>query len=93
MRGRIIFTSAPSKPIPGNGQHEEMRTMTTRTFRDHRGDTQNYAAAVALMDEGLREVLHGELAGCTNQEFMEAYSERHLEQFGAGFAPYHGGEW
>lgn len=32
-------------------------------------------AAVALMDDDLRELVHAELAPCTNQAFVERYME------------------
>lgn len=44
-----------------------------------------FSAAVALMDDGIREALHSELAPCTEQEFMDAYAERHKEEFGETF--------
>ena len=46
----------------------------------------DFEAAVILMDDGLREELHSEMAGsCTEQEFLDAYVAAHLrthqEQF------------
>lgn len=43
----------------------------------------DYAAAVALMDDEIREELAAELAPCTDQEFFTAYEEAHLVKFGA----------
>lgn len=40
-------------------------------------------SAVNLMDDDLREELHGELAPCTEQEFFSAYEKAHAERFGA----------
>lgn len=48
-------------------------------------DAGNYAAAVALMDDDLREELHVELAPCTDAEFLAAYMERHAAKFGEAF--------
>lgn len=41
-----------------------------------------YNAAEALMDDGLRERLHGEIAPCTEQQFADAYAEAHASAFG-----------
>jgi hypothetical protein len=48
-------------------------------------DLEHYDAAVALMDDELREELHRELAPCTKEEFLRAYEQRHLEKFGEEF--------
>lgn len=42
----------------------------------------DYEGAVMLMDDDLREELHGELAPCTEQEFFTAYENAHEEKFG-----------
>lgn len=42
----------------------------------------NYEAAVALMDDEIREQLHNELAPCEDQEFFSAYEKAHEEKFG-----------
>ena len=42
----------------------------------------DYDAAVALMDDDLREELNGELAPCTEQEFFGAYEAVHAAKFG-----------
>lgn len=44
-----------------------------------------YAAAVELMDDQIREVLHAEFAPCTDLEFLTAYMERHKEKYGEQF--------
>ena len=44
-----------------------------------------FDAAVALMDDDIREELHRELAPCTDQEFLEAYMKRHEEKYGIVF--------
>lgn len=48
-------------------------------------DIRYYNAAVQLMDDDLREELHAELAPCSDEEFLRAYEERHLERFGEEF--------
>ena len=45
--------------------------------QDEDGRTVDYAAAVELMDDDLREQLHMEMAPCTNQEFYSAYVKAH----------------
>jgi hypothetical protein len=42
-------------------------------------------AAVALMDDDIREQLHEEMAPCTDQEFFTAYEKAHKEKFGEEF--------
>ena len=42
----------------------------------------NYAAAVALMNDEIREELHMKLSPCTEQEFFTAYEEAHVEKYG-----------
>jgi hypothetical protein len=42
----------------------------------------NFDAAVALMDDDIREDLSMELAPCTDQEFFSAYESRHEEKYG-----------
>lgn len=60
---------------------------------DRNGKEIDFDAAVQLMDEDLREKVHGEFSGETEQEFIEAYAEAHIEKFGENFAPYEGGAW
>lgn len=43
----------------------------------------NYDAAVALMDDDLREEVAADLAPCTEQEFFAEYCKRHAVKFGA----------
>ena len=47
----------------------------------------NYKAAESLMDDEIREDLHGDLAPCTDQEFYDAYCEEHKRRFGEEFEP------
>jgi len=47
----------------------------------------DFEAAVMLMDDGLREILHQDLAPCTHQEFYNIYCSRHKKVFGEEFEP------
>lgn len=49
------------------------------------GSEIDFAAAVNLMDDEIREELHAELAPCDDQEFLDAYVERHAEKYGEEF--------
>ena len=44
-----------------------------------------YEAAVALMDDEIREQVHADLAPCTDLEFLEEYMKRHEEKYGIAF--------
>lgn len=44
-----------------------------------------YNAAVALMDDEIRERLHDRLAPCTEEEFLSAYMEEHEKKYGVPF--------
>lgn len=46
------------------------------------GSEVSFEACVNLMDDDIREELHAELAPCSDQEFLDAYIERHAEKFG-----------
>lgn len=46
------------------------------------GNAVSMAAAVALMDDDIREELARELAPCTDQEFFAAYERAHEEKYG-----------
>lgn len=41
----------------------------------------NFDAAVNLMDDDIREMLHEEIAPCTDQEFFDAYCKAHEDKF------------
>ena len=45
----------------------------------------DFGTGASLMDDEIREELHMELAPCTEQEFLDAYVERHAEKFGEDF--------
>lgn len=42
----------------------------------------DYEMAVGYMDDDIREELHSEICGCTEQEFFDAYCKAHEEKFG-----------
>ena len=44
-----------------------------------------FDACVVLMDDEICEELNFEMAPCTEQEFLDAYVERHAEKFGEDF--------
>lgn len=41
----------------------------------------NFDAAVNFMDDEIREMLHEEIAPCTDQEFFDAYCKAHEDRF------------
>jgi len=45
----------------------------------------NYAQAVELMDDEIREDLHRQMAPCSNQTFFDAYCEAHEQKYGEEF--------
>lgn len=45
------------------------------------GKTIDFAAAVNLMDDDIREDLHNRMAPCTDQEFLDAYVEAHAAKY------------
>lgn len=49
------------------------------------GSEIDFDAAVNLMDDEIREELHAELVPCGNQEFLDAYVERHAQKYGEDF--------
>lgn len=64
---------------------ERKQIAADKYVQDEDGRTVNYAAAVELMDDDLREQLHMELAPCTNQEFFDAYVKAHAAKYGEKF--------
>ncbi len=44
-----------------------------------------YNAAVALMDDDIRERIHSELAPCSDEKFLEAYMTEHEKKYGVPF--------
>ena len=48
-------------------------------------DSGLYDAAVALMDDEIREQIHAEMAPCSPVEFLTEYMKRHEEKYGVEF--------
>lgn len=46
------------------------------------GTKVNYDYAVEMMDDEIREELHGEISPCSNQEFFTAYEHKHYLKYG-----------
>lgn len=44
-----------------------------------------FESLVILMDDEIREKLHGELAPCSNEEFLKRYCVEHYKKFGEKF--------
>lgn len=53
-----------------------------KTVINKSGTEINWDAAVMLMDDGIREALHNEMAPCTEQEFFTAYETAHAAKYG-----------
>lgn len=60
---------------------DELAKLADKYVQDEDGRTVDYAAAVELMDDDLREELHMEMAPCSNQEFYDAYVKAHAAKF------------
>ena len=60
---------------------EELEKQASQYVEDEDGRTVDYAAAVELMDDDLREQLHREMAPCSNQAFYAAYVKAHAEKY------------
>lgn len=52
---------------------------------DRDGRPVSYEAAVNLMDDELRELLHANLTPCSEQEFFDAYLDAHCIKYGEEF--------
>lgn len=50
-----------------------------------RGYSVDFDECVQYMDDEIREKLHMEIGGCTEQEFLDAYCEEHEEKYGEEF--------
>jgi hypothetical protein len=62
--------------------HQAQETLMQVMLNDQPID---FNAAVALMDDDIRERLHGEMAPCSDQEFIDAYAKAHQDAFGEVF--------
>lgn len=56
-----------------------------KTVKDIYGNNIDFDVTVMLMDDEIREELHLELAPCTDQEFYDAYVDRHEEKYNCEF--------
>ena len=56
--------------------------MEIKMVINQEGAKINFDAAVALMDDEIREQIHDELAPCTEQEFFAAYEKAHAAKYG-----------
>ena len=52
-----------------------------KTVVNEYGVNIDYDFAVSMMDDDLREEIHGELAPCTDQRFFDEYVKRHEQKF------------
>lgn len=50
-----------------------------------RGYSVDFNVCEQLMDDEIREKLHSEIGGCTEQEFLNAYCEEHEKKYGREF--------
>jgi hypothetical protein len=57
------------------------------TVNNPHGVKIDFEAAVAIMDNEIREIIHAEHAPCGAQEFFDAYCGEHETQFGTEFEP------
>lgn len=49
------------------------------------GKPASFEVCVSLMDDAIREELHGDIAPCSKQGFLDAYAQRHQEAYGEEF--------
>ena len=61
------------------------RTNKMTTVIDQNDKEIDFTTAVNLMDDEIREELHAEMAPCTDQEFFDAYLDRHYAKYGEEF--------
>lgn len=59
--------------------------MNTNYIINSNGTEIDFETAVNYMDDEIREDLHGELSPCTEQEFFNAYCERHFKKYSEAF--------
>ena len=80
----------------GMSQTELISTAIDRMYREEinlntvinqHGKSIDFAAAVNLMDDNLREQIHDDLAPCTEQEFFNEYARRHRQKYGTDWEP------
>lgn len=64
---------------------DSARAWQTGWVISEAGSLIRFDAAVQLMDDDIREEIHGLLAPCTNQEFFDEYCRQHRAQYGEDF--------
>lgn len=55
-------------------------------YVSYNNDQVDFDECVQFMDDEIREKLHMEIGGCTEQEFFDAYCKAHEEKYGEEFA-------
>jgi hypothetical protein len=61
-------------------------TLMARTDKGYIVErTSDFDCAVSGMDDEIREAVHGDLAPCTDQEFIDEYCKRHEAKYGELF--------
>jgi hypothetical protein len=68
-----------------NKKQHKKGAENMRKVVDWNGREVDFDAAVALMDDDIREELHEELSPCSDQRFFNAYLEQHYADFGEEF--------
>lgn len=69
----------------GIDSYELLRNLATLEAGYSLDDRLDDEAAVNLMDDELRELLHANLAPCSEQEFFDAYLDAHCVKYGEEF--------
>jgi hypothetical protein len=49
------------------------------------GEQVDFDACVNLMDDDLRELVHRDIAPCSDQQFLDEYCKRHFDKYGEDF--------
>ena len=55
-------------------------------YVSYNNDQVDFDECVQFMDDEIREKLHMEIGGCTEQEFLDGYCKAHEEKYGEDFA-------
>ena len=77
--GGVVVTAAWR--ISMDDIRHEMAELERKTMVLLHGQPRRFDACVALMDDGLREQLHADMAPCAPQTFLDAYVDAHLEKY------------
>lgn len=64
-----------------------MTKQPARTVFNTYGAEIDFDAAVNIMDDEIRELIHDRLAPCADQEFFDAYCLEHAGKFAEEFEP------